>query len=83
MPLTIGGQLPCGTCGNWPRLDRSDVRAYIVLQHDRHGYGWSTLADMLNQARVPTLAGGDYWRASSVKSLYDHPTRGQGGNGIR
>jgi len=61
--------------GNWPTLDRDELRAYVITQVDRHGYGWSGMADLLNRERVPTLNGGEEWRASSVRSLYHTPPR--------
>jgi len=81
MPITIGDQTACAH-GRWdPTVPtwRDDLRNWVVKMHDIHGWGWMPIAGMLNDARVPTLSGGSEWRASSVKSLYDHTTRSQGG----
>lgn len=79
--ITIGDRQAC-THGLWDTTAptwRDDLHAWVVTQHDRHGYGWAPIADMLNRERVPPLGGGDGWRASSVKSLYEHPVKNLGG----
>lgn len=73
--ITIGGATACSH-GNWDVLTptwRTDLRDWIVQQHDRHGYGWAPLADVLNRERVPPLAGAGAWHASSVQSVYRRP----------
>lgn len=80
--ITIGTQSACSH-GRWdPGVEtwRNDVRAWIVEQRDRFGYGWPAIADTLNAANVPTLSGGSEWRGTSVRSVYHHPTNVRGGD---
>ena len=61
---------PCITCGVVKPMNRSEIREYILHMVAR-AYGWSDIADRLNNAKVPTLSGGSNWYASTVKSIYE------------
>jgi len=65
----------CHTCGQWPVISKEEHQKTIVRLHDRHGYGWSEIAEQFNGTRFPTLSGGKEWYASTIQKLYKEATK--------
>jgi hypothetical protein len=76
--ITIGGRTACSH-GNWDTLVpnwRADLREWVIQEMCRDS-SMASIADTLNRERVPTLGGGEGWRASSVQSLYRTASNGR------